>query len=72
METMTIINDVIDLMIDARKNDLEYDDEEGDELHDAKFVHYITLKKRGLDVSEVITQAVIMFAASYKTTGTTL
>jgi hypothetical protein len=47
METMTIINDVIDLMIDARKNDLEYDDEEGDELHDAKFVHYITLKKGG-------------------------
>ena len=69
-ETNTRRNDLIDMMLDAVKGDLEQDNEDDDQYDkDAKFQHKVSKK---LDEFSIVATALVIMVAGYDTTGSTL
>jgi cytochrome P450 len=66
IETKSRRNDLIDLMIDAMKGDLEVEEVKEQEEHE------VNSKKKSLDESLIIATAVVILIAGYETTGTTM
>lgn len=63
-------NDLIDLMLDAIKGDLEHDTEDLEQFEkDAKLNHH---SKQSFDELVIVATAIVLLVAGYDTTGTTL
>ena len=71
-ETSERRNDLIDMMLDAIKGDLQYSNQEDEEQFekDAKFKHHSS--KKNVDELAVVATAIVILVAGYDTTGSTL
>ena len=69
-ETKTRRNDLVDMMVDAIKGDINHNDEEGEQFEKDAKLNYKGSKS--FDEVDIVATALVLLVAGYDTTGTTL